>query len=159
MKSSKELYYEAIKRADNALNGKGNPNHDPSSGRFSSGGGSGSGGGKSGGKSSKKGKKVQLSTDERIMVEDALDQYASPDVTSKERDNINDVLEGKAKLTSSSRDIIDSALEEAYQSAQEYEDFENMTTLTHIQRKLKSLWNQANKWRFVTARSARFFWN
>ncbi len=47
MKSSKELYYEAIKRADNALNGKGNPNHDPSSGKFSSGGGGSSGGKKS----------------------------------------------------------------------------------------------------------------
>ena len=44
MKSPKELHYEAIKRADNALNGKGNPNHDPSSGRFTSGGGSSSSG-------------------------------------------------------------------------------------------------------------------
>ncbi len=87
----------------------------------------------------KKGKKVKLSTDDRLVIEDALDQYASPDVTSKERDNINDALEGKGKLTSSSRDIIDSALEEAYQNAQGYEDFENMTTLMRISKKLESL--------------------
>lgn len=49
MKSARELYQESLERADIILNGKGNPNHDPSSGRFTSGpgGGSSSGGKKS----------------------------------------------------------------------------------------------------------------
>lgn len=55
MKSARELHQESLARADIILNGKGNPNHDPSSGRFSSGGGSGSGGGISGDSGIKKG--------------------------------------------------------------------------------------------------------
>lgn len=39
MKSSKQIFEESVARADAVLNAGGNPNHDPSSGRFSSGGG------------------------------------------------------------------------------------------------------------------------
>lgn len=47
MKSNRQLFQESLQRADNVLNKGGNPNHDPSSGRFTSGGGSSSGGKKS----------------------------------------------------------------------------------------------------------------
>ncbi len=130
MKSSKEVFEESVKRADSILNYS--PRQARSSdGRWTSGGGSiSSGSGK--GKGKGKGSKVKLSTDDKLVISDALDSFAPANIPKKERDNINDFIEGKADLTDSSKDILDSVLEDAYQQASDYEDFDSMTALTFL---------------------------